>query len=249
MRARVGQFQGCQRAGGTLSKPVDPEAIRTGAEVARTAAAIYRVLLERAARERAEAETKVHKRARLRAELGTYFTPKLREDWHPEIIVIDASRLDSYPEIDERFRFRGLSPWFKVEAEAVHENSLEVALAWTMVQIRRGVAREVHGDRGETVLLNGVIPFDSIIDFDPDGYGPDPYPTLFCHFDQKYGAYEEMPLYRQDGRERIKNVRMARRRSLRHLPGDYRLHRTVKREQRRFEQEIEAERARLEDTS
>lgn len=206
---------------------------------------MYRILKERAARERVEAETKVHKRARLRKELGGYFEPKLREDWYPEIIVIDAARLDAYPEIDEQFRFRGLSPWFKVEAEAIRENALEVALAWSQVRIRRGVAREIHGDGGETVLLAGTIPFDSIILFDPEGYGPEPYPTLFCHFDQRYGAYEEILLYEEEGRELIKNVKMARQRSLRRLPGDLRLHRAVKREQRRFEQEIEAERARL----
>ncbi len=114
------------------------------------------------------------------------------------------------------------------------------------MRIRRRVAREVHGDDGETVLLTGMIPFDSVILFDPDGYGPDPYPTLFCHFNQRYGAYEDLLLYRRGGRERIKNVKVARRRSLRHLPGDYRLHRTMKREQRLFEREIEAERARLE---
>ncbi len=101
---------------------MDPETIKTGAEVARAAAAFYRVLAERAARERAEAESTVHKRARLRTELGSYFTPKLREDWHPEIIVIDAARLDAYPEIDDQFRFGGLSPWFKVDTEAIHEN-------------------------------------------------------------------------------------------------------------------------------
>lgn len=224
---------------------VDPDAIRAGADVVRAAAAVYGALAERAARQRASAEDRIHHRARIRQELGAYLRPKLREDWHPEMIVIDAARVDDYPEGDERFRFRTLSPWFKTEAEMVHENALEVALAWTTVKIRWGIARESHNG-GETVLLTGLVPFDSIISFDPDGYGPDPYPTVFCFFDQKYGAYSELPMYREEGRERIEGVRVARRRSLRHLPGDYRVHRQIKREQHRFEQEIDAERVRLE---
>lgn len=127
------------------------------------------------------------------------------------MIVIDAARLDAYPEADDRFRFRTLSPWFKVEAEKVRENELEVALAWTTVKVRSSIARETRSG-GETVLLTGLLPFDSIIAFDSEGYGPDPYPTLFCHFDQKHGAYSELPLYREDGRQRIEGTRMARRR-------------------------------------
>jgi|GEM_PF-2772118 len=227
---------------------VDPEAVRAGAEVVRAGAAIYGALTERAARQRASAGTRIHHRAEIRRELSNYLNPKLREDWHPEMIVIDAARLDEYPDTDERFRFRTLSPWFKVEAEKVRENELEVALAWTTVKIRWGNAREArHG--GETVLLTGLVPFDSIITFDTEGYGPDPYPTLFCHFDQKYGAYSEMPLYHHEGRRRIESARMARRRPLRSLPSDLRLHWTVKREHRRFDSEIAAERARLEDTA
>jgi hypothetical protein len=225
---------------------VDPEAIRAGAEAVRAGAAVYGALAERAARQRASAEAKIRHRAEIRRELSTYLNPKLREDWHPEMIVIDAARLDEYPDMDERFRFRTLSPWFKVEAEKVRENELEVALAWTTVKIRRGIAREARKD-GETVLLTGLVPFDSIIAFDTEGYGPDPYPTLFCHFDQKYGAYSDMPLYRHDGRRRIEDARMARRRPLRRLPGDLRLHWKVKRHHRRFDREIAAERVRLED--
>lgn len=226
---------------------VDPDAIRAGAEVVRAGAATYRALVERAAQQRASVEARVRLRRRFRRELSAYLKPKLREGWHPEMIVIDAARMDAYPGVDERFRFRALSPWFKVDAEQVHENSLEVALAWTVVKFRWGIARESRNE-GETVLLTGLIPFDSIIDFDADGYGPDPYPTLFCHFNQKYGAYSEMLMYR-DGRERVKEARMARWRSLRHLVGDLRLHRQMKREQQRFDKEIEAERARLADVS
>lgn len=223
---------------------VDPETIRAGAEVVRAGAAVYNVLAERAARQRASVAARIHHRAAIRQELNAYLRQKLAEDWHPEMIVIDAARADAYPDLDDRFRFRTLSPWFKTEAEGIRENELEVALAWTTVKIRWSIARESHKG-GETVLLTGLIPFDSIIAFDLNGYGPDPYPTLFCHFDQRYGAYREMPIYRRDGRERIKDARMAKRRSLRHLPGDLRLHRTVQREQRRFDREIEAERLRL----
>jgi hypothetical protein len=226
---------------------VDPETVRAGAEVVRAGAAVYSALTERAARQRSSAEARVQNRARLRRELDGYLRPKLAEEWNPEMIVIDAARLDAYPEIDERFRFRALSPWFKVEAEKLRDNELGVALAWTTVRIRRGIARETLNG-GETVLLTGLIPFDSIIAFDPNGYGPDPYPTLFCHFDQRYGAYREMAIYRREERERVKGVRMARRRQLRHLPGDLRLHWAIKGEQRRFEKEVEAERVRLEST-
>jgi hypothetical protein len=226
---------------------VDPDTIRAGADLVRAGTAAYKVLVERAARQRANAEARVRHDAHIRTELEAYLGPKLRRDWHPELIVIDAARVDGYPEPDERFRFRTLSPWFKVEAEEVRAGGLEVSLAWTTVKIRRGIAREAHGGGGEAVLLTGLIPFASIIEFDERGYGPDPYPTLFCHFDQGYGVYSRMQLYRADGREPIEGVRMARHRSLRHLPGDLRLHRTVRREQRRFDEEVEAERVRLDE--
>jgi hypothetical protein len=71
-----------------------------------------------------------------------------------------------------------VSPWFKVTAEKVQAQHLEVALAWTKVNVKRGIACEAHRG-GETVLLTGLIPFTSIIEFDEGGYGPDPYPTLF----------------------------------------------------------------------
>jgi hypothetical protein len=225
---------------------VDSDTVRAGAEVVQAGAAIYSVLTERAARQRASAEARIRHRTAMRQELNAYLRPKLAEDWHPEMIVIDAARPDAYPEGDEQFRFYTLSPWFKTEAEEVRENELEVALRWTTINIRWGIARESHKGR-ETVLLTGLIPLDSIIIFDPEGYGPDPYPTLYCHFDQKYGAYSEMLLYRHEGRERIEGTRMVRRRPLWHLPHDLRLHRRMKREQRRFDREIEAEHIRLED--
>jgi hypothetical protein len=223
---------------------LDPEAVRAGAEVARAGAAAYSALAERAARQRSSREARVKHREEVRKDLEANLAPALREGWNRELIVIDAARPDLYPELDGRFRFSGLSPWFKVEAIAINATNLEAGLAVACFKVGRRIARESR--EGEARLITGTIPLDGIIEINWRGFGPDPYPTFYCHFDQKYGAYESHPLYRiekggVDGREAVKGVRLRRRRPIWKLPGAIRLHLEVEREHRRFEREIRAE--------
>lgn len=215
---------------------IDPESVRAGAEVVRAGASIYSTLVERAARQRASLEAKTKHREEIRAELEINLAPALRDDWNQELIIVDAVRADHYPEPDTSFRFSQLSPWFKVEAQAINPTNLEVGLTIAAYKIRGRVARLSR--HGEALLVNGTIPLDSIIEINWKGFGPDPYPTFYCHFDQKYGAYDSHPLYRADGRERLEGIRLRRRRPIWQLPGDLRLHLEIEREHRRFEREI-----------
>jgi hypothetical protein len=225
---------------------VDPEAIRTGAEVVRAGAAVYNTLVERAARQRESRETRIRHREEIRKELEAHLGPQLREGWHHELIIIDAARPDLYPEPEEGFHFSKLSPWFKVEAQAVNPTNLEVGLSIASFKIGRRIARESRD--GEALLVNGTIPLDSIIEINWAGFGPEPFPTIYCHFDQKYGVYDSHPLYRIDSRELVEGVRLRRRRPLWRLPSAFKLYLQIQREHRRFDREIEAERARLEDS-
>ncbi len=215
---------------------IDPESVRAGAEVVRAGASLYSTLAERAARQRASREARIRHREEIREELEVNLAPALKDGWNKELIVIDAARADHYPEPDRSFRFSQLSAWFKVEAQSINATNLEVGLTIAAYKIRGRVARlSRHGD---ALLVNGTIPLDGIIEINWKGFGPDPYPTFYCHFDQRYGAYDSHPLYWVEGRERLSGIRLRRRRPIWQLPGDLRLHLEIEREHRRFEREI-----------
>lgn len=166
-----------------------------------------------------------------------------RDGTLPEIIIRDFNRIDHYPQPDDGFR--GISPWFKVEARGQYHAGLEVLLKFENVVVEGNVARAVSDLEGsETVAVVGRIPYDSIVQIDWAGdeyYGQ---PHVYCSFDHGGEPYKSIELYRPYGdgwREHLEGVRFkdrgAKRWQLLRLVRDWRLHRAMLKEQRRYERE------------
>ena len=218
---------------------MDPDQVKTGAEVVRTGIALWSFLAERAARQRASEKAEVEHRLKVKAELEAQLGPAC-EDPVAELIIIDAARSDLYPDPDDALRWGKISPWFKTEGWAFYGNGLEVGSnSAQQIQIKGSKARIVRKG-GEYMVPIGRIPFANIIaaDWRPDSFTG--LPRIFCHFDHQGTPYEAVAVETLGTRQRVPGVELVDRlglRSLRHLPGDFKLHMKMKREQRRFVQD------------
>jgi hypothetical protein len=204
-----------------------------------------RELREKRERQLADRHSILEHRLAMKAEIAEHLASlrERRDGTLPELIIRDFDRIDSYPQPDERFR--GISPWFKVEARGQYHAGLEVLLKFENVIVKGDVARAVSDlDGSETVAVVGRIPYDSIVQIDWAGdeyYGQ---PHVYCSFDHGGEPFESVELYRPFGdhwSEHLDGVRFKDRGTrswqLRRLWRDWRLHREMAREQKRFERE------------
>jgi hypothetical protein len=218
---------------------MNSDEVKIGTEAIRTGLALWSFLAERSARQQESEKAAIKHRLEIKAELEGHLGPK-REDPTAELIVVDAASSNLYPDPDDALRWGRLSPWFKTEGWALYGNGLEVgSTSAQRVKIKGSKARIVRKG-GEYMVPIGRIPFASIIaaDWSPDSFTG--LPRIFCHFDRHHTPYEAVVLDTLETRQRIPGVELVDRiglRSLRHLPGDLRLHMKAKRAQRRFKRE------------
>jgi hypothetical protein len=218
---------------------MDSEEIKTGAEIVRTGIALWSFLAERSARQRASEKAEVEHRLKIKADLEAHLGPG-REDQVAELIVIDASRSDFYPDPDDALRWGRISPWFKTEGWAFYGNGLEVGSnSAQRIKIKGSKARIVRKG-GDFMVPIGRIPFASIIaaDWSPDSFTG--LPRIFCHFDRHHTPYEAVLLETLESKELVPGVELVDRyglRSVSHFPRDLKLHIKMKRAQSRFDQE------------
>jgi hypothetical protein len=225
---------------------VDLEQVKTGAEIASTGATIYRVLAERAARQRTGTEAAVRHRVEIQSELRELLGPAAADN-SQELIVLDAARAREYPEPDEKFRLRSISPWFKSEGWCFYPGGLEVGdTQYRRIKLKGGCA-EIVEKGGQYMLLGLRIPFENIIkpqSYD-DAYG---LPILYCHFTcKRHLPYETVEVYQErPGRYRhLDGVQFKNRATLREaaaLPELVKMHLA----QRRFDRDVEQRQRQLE---
>ena len=121
-----------------------------------------------------------------------------------EAIIRDISRMDSYPEINEKEK--GISPWFKVEVKGLYHRGIEVILSID------GLVHVTNHDKWRysqtedsdyiNAYLVGQIPFDviRIVDWDGDNYYRCPH--IYCEFFRKEKQpYENLIYYELRGSE------------------------------------------------
>lgn len=116
----------------------------------------------------------------------------------PEVLVVRLSKKDVFPSTDSLLYglFR-VSPWFKLEAKAVHDRGFEVTLKIDRVSIKRRKARTALGDDDAAtrkVWVVGRIPYERIahIDWDPDPVYSSP--RLYVGYGWR-GPFSEIVLY------------------------------------------------------
>lgn len=125
-----------------------------------------------------------------------------------EAIIRDISRMDSYPDIDDKKK--GISPWFNVEIKGFYHRGLEVFLRIEYLkQIEREWRYSNHNEEGaKFCYLVGRIPYDVIknVDWDGDEYYNRPH--IYCKFMKKNRVpfigskrepYEELIYYTKQG--------------------------------------------------
>jgi hypothetical protein len=157
----------------------------------------------------------------------------------PELIVRDLARIDHYPRPDDRPW--GISPWFKVVAQGLYYNGLEVILSVQDVCIEGDVATHAPASEAsnrQRVSVVGRIPFDAIVRVDWRGDEYYPFPHVYCWFDQADGPYEALVLYELSNPDRARllegvHYKPPKRSRLR----QWRDHRELQRAQREFERD------------
>jgi len=123
---------------------------------------------------------------------------------HGETIIRDVSRMDAYPNIDDKQK--GISPWFKVEIKGLYYRGIEVFLRveyLRYIESENGWCYANYGDEDAVnVLLVGRIPFDVIkaVEWNGDEYYRIPH--TYCTFSKKEKQpYEELVFYRVEHTE------------------------------------------------
>jgi hypothetical protein len=163
--------------------------------------AVARELRERGERQRANADAKIRHRLAIKDELGEVLGPTLQRESLPEAVIRDADRQpDRYPNPDDKFRFRRVSPWFNVGIMRSYSGGISTMLRLDRVFIEGNTARaQVEADKedGELVRVVGQIPYDSIVAVDREGDSHYPGPHIYCHFDFGHEPYERVLLYRE----------------------------------------------------
>jgi hypothetical protein len=150
-----------------------------------------------------------------------------RKELRSDAIIRDMSRLDKYPELEEKEK--GISPWFRLGIVGTYHRGIYVAHGWGGL-IKDGAGWRYPdykaGERGELkVLMISSIPYQNIehVDWNGDEYYN--YPHIYCWFNNKKVPYEHTGIYVQhdpisEGAlpwfEEVANVEDAKRRSKKH---------------------------------
>lgn len=140
------------------------------------------------------AEVKAEIRKHLYAEDANWGDP-------PEILVIQLGKEKAYGSTEESVLRPGASKWAKLEVRSLGDRGLVAYLAWEYVQIKKGKARAVRGDRpgAEKVLIVGILPYERIayIEWEPDpGYGA---PRFHVKYSWRREIFESVAMLRKFG--------------------------------------------------
>lgn len=163
--------------------------------------AVAKEMRERGERQRSNADERIRHRLAIKDELGEVLGSMLRRESLPEAVIRDADRQpDRYPDPDDKFRFRRVSPWFGVGIMPSYSGGISAMLRLDQIFIEGDTARaQVEADKedGELVRVVGRIPYDSIVAVDRDGDSHYPGPHIYCHFDFGHEPYERIVLHRE----------------------------------------------------
>jgi len=115
-----------------------------------------------------------------------------------DAIIRDVSRMDSYPELDDKSK--GISPWFKVEVKGLYHRGFEVFLRIESIKYldtENGWRFANYDEPGAVnAAVVGKIPFELVKSVDWDGDGYYPFPHIYCEFTKKHKQpYEEVVFY------------------------------------------------------
>jgi hypothetical protein len=143
------------------------------------------------------------KRQERRKEFEAYFKREEFENAYiyGSAIIREVSRMDAYPEGDEREK--GISPWFKVEVKGLYHRGVEVFLRIVTLKYEEeysGWRYAHHREEGAfNAFLVGRIPFDRIkyINWDGDEYYY--FPHIYCDFLGRSKEPYEALLYFEKG--------------------------------------------------
>lgn len=111
-----------------------------------------------------------------------------------DVIIRDARRLDSYPDINDKSK--RISPWFKVGFLGLYHRGILVGLSyegikWDDVHQAWRYQNYPEEEADLTAAVVGKIPFDDIIEVDLEGDEYYRIPHFFCRFSQfKKQPYE-----------------------------------------------------------
>ncbi len=123
-------------------------------------------------------------------------------DLRQDVIVRDVSRLDQYPESDER---NGISSWFRVALIGQYHRGIELGLSLHSLVFEpnegpNGAWRLADHDRDvdkETAYLVGYVRYEEIEQVDWNGDEYYNYPHIYCHFTHGGQPYEKLAFCRQ----------------------------------------------------
>ena len=111
-----------------------------------------------------------------------------------DIIIRDISRMDSYPDIDEKGK--GISPWFKLEFKALYHKGVELFMRVESVRFDHAndvwVACNYDDDEAVNALVVGRIAYETIVQVDWAGDEYYSFPHLYCQFNKSKMPYDEI---------------------------------------------------------
>ncbi len=119
-----------------------------------------------------------------------------------EAIIRDISRMDSYPNLDEKEK--GISPWFKVEIKGLYHRGLEVFLCIESLKYLEEVEGWRYAHHKEEGVIHGYlvarIPFEAIKSVEWDGDEFYRMPHIYCEFKRRNKSpYEQLIYCRKHG--------------------------------------------------
>jgi hypothetical protein len=122
-----------------------------------------------------------------RSEFERHLTMESNGLIHGEAIIRDITRMDNYPDIDDRKK--GISSWFKVEVKGLYHRGVEVILridGLIYIENLRQWRYSKNDESGTvTAYLVGQIPFDVIRGVEWNGDEFYDFPHIYCVFNKK----------------------------------------------------------------